>query len=90
MKGQEVRLCQTCPHLPEIFDAFCCDNFCAFFKREYFDRSVAAVANVLECLENRFEHDITEAGAFQVPVVGVEVGEVWPGFMDDLWDGLRF
>src|SRR5688572_8793448 len=66
----------------QILQTSCGYGFRAFIEGEYLDRGIAVVADLSERLKNRNEIDIAEPRSFQVPIVGVEISEVWRGFPD--------
>ena len=61
-----------------------------FFEFKNFNRNVAVVTDVFQRGGDRFEVNFAETGAFEVLIIGVEVGEIGPGLSDYLGDGLGF
>ena len=72
------------PHteLLHVFQALLGDGFGAGVEDKDFDGDVAGVVDVFEGFEDGAELHVAEAGAFEVGVVGVAVGEVLGVFAD--------
>ena len=77
-------------HLPEMFQAPGRDRLGAFLELKDFDGYVARVAHFLERGGDGLKINPPEAGALQIAVVGVKMGEVRPGLADDFGNRLLF
>src|ERR1043166_4702198 len=81
-------LAASIEYLLQILQTLAGDNLRAFFKVKDFHRHIVMVANLLQRRRYGFEIHAAESGAFQVFVVGMEMGKMRPRFANDLWNRL--
>src|SRR5947207_1281405 len=78
---------RSAEHALQVLRASGRDLFRSFVEIEHFHRDATVITDFLQRGGNRLEIDIAEARAFQILVIGMEVGEMGPGIANDLRNG---